>query len=56
MPVVLATMHGAHGVGELTGAVRYGPPWSALAMAAGLTEIGDALEPPPEAVYAPSLR
>ncbi len=56
VPVVLATMHGAHGVGELTGAVRYGPPWSALAMAAGLTEIGDALEPPPEAVYAPSLR
>ena len=34
VPVVLATMHGAHGVGELAGAAHYGPPWAALARAA----------------------
>ncbi len=55
VPVVLATMHGAHGVGELAGAIRFGPPWAALALAAGLT--GPAERPPMDetAVFAPSL-
>jgi GT2 family glycosyltransferase len=56
VPAVLATMHGAHGVGELAGAVRYGPPWAALASAAGLDGVAGALEPAPEPVCAPSLR
>jgi GT2 family glycosyltransferase len=55
VPAVLATMHGAHGVGELAGAARCGPPWAALALAAGLTGAADALEPTPESVCAPSL-
>jgi GT2 family glycosyltransferase len=55
VPAVLATMHGAHGVGELTGAVRYGPPWAALALAAGLHRVAEALGPEPERVWAPSL-
>jgi succinoglycan biosynthesis protein ExoA len=55
VPAVLVAMHGAHGVGELTGAVQYGPPWAALALAAGL---GGAAEGPAAdacAVFAPSL-
>ncbi len=56
VPAVLATMHGAHGVGELAGALRYGPPWAALALAAGLADVADALEPAAEPVRAPSLR
>lgn len=55
VPAVLAAMHGAHGVGELTGAVTYGPPWAALARAAGLRGAAEALEPAPERVWAPSL-
>lgn len=55
VPAVLATMHGAHGVGELAGAARYGPPWAALARAGGLGGAAQALAPAPEAVYAPSL-
>ena len=56
VPVVLATMHGAHGVGELTGAAHYGPPWAALARAAGLAGTAEALEPAAEPVWAPSLQ
>ena len=55
VPAVLAAMHGAHGVGELAGAIRYGPPWAALALAAGL---GGADEDPAvdtKRVFAPSL-
>jgi succinoglycan biosynthesis protein ExoA len=55
VPAVLAAMHGAHGVGEIAGAIRYGPPWAALALAAGL---GGAAEEPAvdgQAVFAPSL-
>jgi succinoglycan biosynthesis protein ExoA len=55
VPVVLATMHGAHGVGALAGAAHYGPPWAALARAANL---GAAAEPPATAkmaVFSPSL-
>lgn len=55
VPAVLAAMHGAHGVGELSGAVRYGPPLAALARAAGLRGAAEALEPEPEPVWAPSL-
>jgi succinoglycan biosynthesis protein ExoA len=53
---VLATMHGAHGTGELAGAMRYGPPWAALARAGGLSSLADRLEPGTEPVCAPSLR
>jgi succinoglycan biosynthesis protein ExoA len=56
VPAALAAMHGAHGVGELAGAVRYGPPWAALARAAGLGRAAEALAPEPEPVFAPSLR
>ncbi len=56
VPAVLVAMHGAHGVGELAGAVRYGPPWAALALAAGLADVAGALEPAAEPVCAPSLR
>ncbi len=56
VPAVLATMHGAHGAGELAGAARFGPPWAALALAAGLEGVAEQLEPAAEPVYAPSLR
>jgi succinoglycan biosynthesis protein ExoA len=56
VPIVLATMHVGHGVGELAGAARYGTPWSALARACGLTGVAQSLEPAPEPVFAPSLR
>jgi glycosyltransferase involved in cell wall biosynthesis len=56
VPVVLATMHIAHGVGSYIGAARYGPPLSALASVFGLGRIADALAPPAEPVFAPSLR
>ncbi len=56
VPAVLAAMHGAHGAGELAGAARYGPPWAALALAAGLTGAADRLAPDETTVFAPSLR
>ena len=55
VPVVLATMHGAHGVGELAGAVQYGPPWAALALAAGLRGAAERAAMDETAVFAPSL-
>ena len=55
VPVVLAGMHGANGVGELAGAVRYGPPWAALALAAGLSAAAQHLATDETAVFAPSL-
>ena len=55
VPVVLATMHGAHGAGELSGAVRYGPPWAALALAAGLGGVAEKPAVDEQAVFAPSL-
>ena len=54
VPVTLATMHFAHGIGQLSGWVRYGPPVAALTALAGRGDAGepaDALTPP----YAPSL-
>jgi glycosyltransferase involved in cell wall biosynthesis len=56
VPAVLATMHSAHGVGELAGAAQYGPPWAALATAAGMGKVAGALEPATQPVCAPSLR
>jgi succinoglycan biosynthesis protein ExoA len=56
VPAVLATMHGAHGVGALAGAVEHGIPWAALARACGLWGGADRLEPRPESVFAPSLQ
>jgi succinoglycan biosynthesis protein ExoA len=56
VPAALATMHGAHGVGELVGAAQYGPPWAALALAAGLKGVAERHAPNQTAVFAPSLR
>jgi succinoglycan biosynthesis protein ExoA len=55
VPAILATMHGAHGTGELAGAMRYGPPWAALAQAAGLRGAAERLATDETAVFAPSL-
>ena len=55
VPAVLATMHGAHGVGELAGAAQYGPPWAALALAAGLRSAAERPALDARAVFAPSL-
>ena len=55
VPVVLATMHGAHGVGELIGAAHYGPPWAALARAANLSRAPEGRAPDDTAVFSPSL-
>lgn len=55
VPVVLATMHVAHGVGFLEGAARWGVPWGALSRVA--TNGGrDLPEPYSGPVSAPSLR
>ncbi|MCW3030791.1 MAG: glycosyl transferase [Solirubrobacterales bacterium] len=51
----LATMHLAHGSGMLLGALRHGPPLSALASVARLRALSRATAPPPEPVFAPSL-
>jgi succinoglycan biosynthesis protein ExoA len=55
VPAVLAAMHGAHGAGELAGAVRYGPPWAALALAAGFSGAAERLATDETTVFAPSL-
>lgn len=36
LPLVLATMHAAHGVGFIEGSLRWGVPWAALLRVAGL--------------------
>jgi succinoglycan biosynthesis protein ExoA len=36
LPIVLATMHVAHGVGFIEGSLRWGVPWAALLRVAGL--------------------
>jgi hypothetical protein len=56
VPAVLIIMHFAHGVGQMQGWVRHGPPWPALARLAGLERLiavpaGDA-----GSVHAPSLQ
>lgn len=57
VPVVLATMHFAAGVGFLRGMARFGIPWAALARISG-SRMLQRLAPsvPGEPVYAPSLR
>lgn len=52
---VLATMHFAHGLGTLRGAVRHGVPGAALARVLGLAGLAERLAPGPAAVSAPSL-
>lgn len=54
VPVVLAVMHFAHGLGQLRGWRRHGPPLRALAGAVGLPGPDRPAEPAP--VHAPSLR
>jgi succinoglycan biosynthesis protein ExoA len=56
VPVVLAIMHLAYGVGTMRGAVRHDPPLGAVAGALGFTGLAVRLAPPPREVYAPSLR
>lgn len=55
VPVVLAVMHSAFGVGTLVGSARHGIPAAALASAVGLPGLADSLAPAPEPVFAPSL-
>jgi succinoglycan biosynthesis protein ExoA len=55
VPVVLATMHFAHGMGAFRGARRYGPPLSAISGALGMARMAQRLAPRPADVYAPSL-
>jgi hypothetical protein len=57
VPLVLLTMHGAHGVGYLHGFLRFGPPWPALARVVGLGRAGRAPETDGDwHVFSPSLR
>jgi GT2 family glycosyltransferase len=55
VPLVLAVMHLAHGVGALRGALRHGPPLAAIAAALGQSGLATRLERAPEPVFAPSL-
>ena len=55
VPVVLATMHLAHGTGTLRGALRHGVPGAALARIFGLRGVAARLAPAPASVSAPSL-
>ena len=55
LPPVFGTMHFAHGLGALRGAVRHGPPLAALATAFGLKALAARLAPAPQPVFAPSL-
>jgi succinoglycan biosynthesis protein ExoA len=55
VPVVLAVMHFAFGVGTFLGAKRNGVPGAALASAAGLGGLAASLAPASEPVFAPSL-
>jgi hypothetical protein len=52
VPVVLATMHFAHGIGFLEGSCRWGVPWLALWRSA---RGGGATTPYRGSIYAPSL-
>jgi GT2 family glycosyltransferase len=55
VPLVLATMHLAHGSGSLYAAARHGPPLAALARVAGFSRLAMRLTPRLEHVSAPSL-
>lgn len=56
VPVVLAAMHHGHGLGQMKGWVRYGPPLGAIAHLAGRTAPGTAERTRAAPVCAPSLR
>jgi succinoglycan biosynthesis protein ExoA len=55
VPLVLATMHVAHGSGSLSGAARHGPPLAALAGVLGFHGLATRLAPRALQVSAPSL-
>jgi succinoglycan biosynthesis protein ExoA len=55
VPVVLGTMHLAHGCGFWRGIVRYGPPVAALTQACALPRLAARLTPASSTVYAPAL-
>jgi succinoglycan biosynthesis protein ExoA len=55
VPVVLAVMHVAFGLGFLRGVRRNGAPFAAVAGALGLTRLASRLTPGPPRVFAPSL-
>jgi succinoglycan biosynthesis protein ExoA len=56
VPAVLIVMHFAHGVGQMRGWVRHGPPWPALVRLAGLERLIDLPADEAGAVHAPSLQ
>lgn len=56
VPVVLAAMHHGHGLGQLKGWLRYGPPFGAIAHLAGRAAPDAAQRTRSEQVFAPSLR
>jgi GT2 family glycosyltransferase len=55
VPLVLATMHLAHGLGTLRGVRRHGAPLAALAHVFGLRSLAGRIAPAYDRVYAPSL-
>ncbi len=55
VPVTLATMHTAHGVGFLEGVARWGLPWAALLRIAGLRANPEDEAPYQGPISAPSL-
>jgi succinoglycan biosynthesis protein ExoA len=55
VPVVLLVMHFAHGLGQMNGWRRYGPPWSALAHVLRLGGLISQPDPDQDPVFAPSL-
>jgi succinoglycan biosynthesis protein ExoA len=56
VPVVLLTMHVAHGVGQARGWVRYGAPLSAMASIARLRRGAGGDDAADDPVFAPSLQ
>lgn len=55
VPVALAVMHVAFGIGFLRGVKRHGAPLAAVAGALGLGRLAARLAPEPRPVFAPSL-
>jgi succinoglycan biosynthesis protein ExoA len=55
VPIVLATMHVAHGVGALRAVRRHGAPLAAIARVLGAEALAGSLTPPRFEVWAPSL-
>lgn len=55
LPSVMIAMHLGNGIGMIRGVIRLGPPWAAIASAAGSKRLAGRLAGPPEPVWAPSL-